>query len=200
MSIRTFATRSLLAGLVLVVFLPGRALGAGAGLDVGVFGSLGQRQNETGSVQKRDMSSWGLYGHAGLSPIPWLKIGPYGEYHSVNQRTTASSVGGTDLSGDGYLLGPAISLNFGPLFILGAYSLVGSYDLENRTSSGLTSELASPEAYHVLVGFSVLPKLTLDVGYTRAEYKEVKQGGATIDISANRRLWDSYRVALSVHF
>ncbi len=192
--------RQLFIALVFLsaTIVPLNAKALGMGLDAGLFLGLGTRGTENTTIEP-EVWSVGGYLNGGFKLSPWVQVGGYFEYHSVEQRDAPSTVSGLNFSGTGWLLGPSLAIKMGPLTLIGAYSLMGSYEFENTTSTGLKSELSSPEGIHFLLGVEVIPMVTIDLGYSKVLYSENEIGSIAVDISGNRADYESYRIGFSVH-
>lgn len=191
----------LTASLALLLFamLPNRAYALGLGLDAGLFLGLGTRGAEQSAVEP-EVWTVGGYVNGGFKIIPWIQAGVYFEYHSTEQRDAASEVNNLNFSGSGYLIGPSLAFKFGPLALIGAYSLVGNYEFDATTAAGLKSELSDPEGLHVILGVEVIPMLSIDAAYASVKYGEQQLGNVAAGLGSNRATYDSFRIGFSVHF
>lgn len=186
-----------LVALIAILFNTTNAQ-AGFGFDAGAFAGLGSRGNESDAT-KPDVWSVGGYLNGGVTLGPWIQVGGYFEYVSTDQRDPASQFGGDNFGGTGWAVGPSVAFKFGPLILIGAYSLAGSYEFSNLTTAGLKSELESAQGVHVILGVEVIPMLSIDLGYTMIEYSDNVVGGVRFDISGDKATYESIRLGFSIH-
>ena len=167
------------------------------GLDFGGFFGLGQQvRRDTGSPPPASEAySFGVYAAAGFSLLPGVKVGPYGEFHVVNERKNVA--GAEDFDGNGYLLGLSTSLNIAPFYALAAYTFLGSYSrsgVGNRT-------LSSPQGVHGVLGFYVSKDFSIDASYGHILYrKEQDADEDSKDLGKDEKVkWRTFRLSFSVH-
>lgn len=173
---------------------------ASLGFHGGGFFGLGEQEGEERRrLQDRKVYSYGLFANPYITLFSLVNVGPYLEYHIVEQRTKAAKVGFTDVSGKGYLIGPSVSGTLGPLFFLAAYTLFGSYEEDTTTAGGSGVELEKPRGIHATVGVSILPFIRWNLTYMMVKYKEESFRGVTTP-NNNPREWKSYRTGISIHF
>jgi hypothetical protein len=78
----------------------------------------------------------------------------------------------------------------------GAYTFMGKSTLQKKTPSSQDTTLEKPKGMHVILGFSVLPKLTFDIAYALVKY-EVDVNSAS---ASDNRKWQDIRFGGSLHF
>ena len=192
---------ALLVALVLILLSPRPAQAAIIGIDAGFFGGAGDARTEDGlSLRRVKTTHWGIYGLPGIRPLPWFKAGPYLEYHSLEQRTAPSSVGGSDITGSGHILGAGVSFNFSPIYLLAAYGFSGTFSPDAPTTSGLSTELSELRSLHGMVGIYLNPFLTFDLGYMGVEYSKLTAGIFVFDVGRNKYIVQNFRGGFSIHF
>lgn len=190
---------ALLLLMSLLSLSPNKASALGMGIDAGLFLGLGTRGSENSSVEP-EVWTVGGYLNGGFKLSPFIQIGGYFEYHNVSQRDEPAEVANLNLAGSGWLIGPSMALKFGPLSIIGAYTLMGSYEFDSSNAFGQRVELGSPTGIHLILGMEVLPMLSIDVGYALVEYSETEIADVAFDLSANKAQYESFRLGFSVHF
>lgn len=160
------------------------------GIDTGVFFGLGQQEFRASNDPESEAYSFGLYALTGVSLFPGIKLGPYGEYHSVKERK--SIAGAEAFDGSGYLLGFGLSLNIAPFYALAAYTLFGKY---SRDGPGNRS-FSDPQGVHGLLGFYISPFFSIDASYGHIQYAE-EEGDRSIEDDKFR--WRTFRLSFSLH-
>ena len=160
------------------------------GIDVGFFFGLGQQEFVGSTNPESEAYSFGLYALTGVSLLPGIKLGPYGEYNSVKKRKSIAGAG--VFNGSGYLVGFGLSLNIAPFYALAAYTLLGKY---SRDGPGNRS-FSEPQGVHGLLGFYISPFFTIDASYGHIKYTE-KEGNVSIKDEKFR--WRTFRLSLSLH-
>lgn len=167
-----------------------------AEITLGAFGSWGSLKDSNASIPSVRESTVGVYLLPSYELLPMLKVGVYGEYGIVSQLTDPVSVSGYNKGFSGYLAGGALVFS-GPIFRLtGAYSFLGKGALKKKTSAGSETTLEKPKGLHCILGISVFPSVTLDLGYTLVKYDVYVAGRS----SAQTRTAQDYRLGGSIHF
>lgn len=167
-----------------------------AEISLGGYGSWGSLKDSKASIPSAKESSVGVYLLPSYELMPILKVGLYGEYGIVGQLTDPAKVSGYNKGFSGYLAGGALVFPLGPFRLTGAYSFLGKGTLKKKTSSGSETTLEKPKALHLILGISVLPSVTLDIGFTRVKY-DVYVAGIS---STQTRTMQDYRLGGSIHF
>ena len=169
---------------------------ANAELSLGGFGGWSSLVDNNSSVPSVKATTLGAYVVPSVSVLPILSLGAYGEYHSVSQRTKPAEASNNDRAFTGYLVGGAMVIDAAVFRLTGAYTFHGEGKVKNKNSSGLSETLVDPKGMHAILGVSLMPFLSLDIGYTRVKFSVRENGAAT----SRKRDWKDYRAGLSLTF
>lgn len=177
-----------------IMGLGGGGFGARAGLDFGI----GSMKNEDGTIASRTVNEIAPY--AIPSYEYWgIKFGILAEYRYRGQNTAVADVGNTNLSGDGYLLGPSLSYSFFGFYLLASVDIIGQYKLVNQVN-GNDSIYKKPFGLHVMLGYPLFPFMSVNATYQMASYSQNVSGSTETDISSNKLKESMLRAGVSIAY
>lgn len=91
---------------------------------------LGPMEGDYQNANSRMMDTFSIEALPSYRFGKWL-VGPHMDFKIVNQISSLSNSGGTNLKGNGWSVGLGIRHDFNPRFFLqGAIDFIGAYDLE----------------------------------------------------------------------
>jgi hypothetical protein len=109
----------------------------------------------------------------------------FAEYSSSEQSTESGAVGGTNMSGRGYLFGPGIRIDMGKVFLSAIFTPLGSYGLSRQTAAGEATNYLEPSGGLLKLGYTF--KSFMIFGMMRyLEYSRVVIGNTSTDINSNK--------------
>lgn len=168
------------------------------GIDVaiGAFYSLDNMKNQTGTIRDRRLQGANAFLTAGIT-FGFITPLMYADYSYNMQLTPTEEVGNSNLSGSGFIFGQGAKFSFGKVSLTAVYGYVGSYNVRNTTSSGLTTTFQSPESIIVHLNYLVRPNVTLSLVGKQTKYGKQKVGETTETLSGNELMAVSYGVGVS---
>lgn len=130
----------------------------------------------------------------------WL-FGPHLDYRWLGQMDSLSSAGGTNLKGNGWLVGIGARRDFSDrFFVQGAVNFLGAYDLTKDTAAMEDDRLKSPLGLRVKVGYvfiQSIPALTFDTDLQYLMWKTIHIAGVDKSATFNQLMAS---VGITWHF
>src|SRR5690606_36849397 len=100
------------------------------------------------------------------------------------------SASGTNLKGQGYLIGPGVRSDYsGGLFAQASVDLFGQYVFDKQTSSGEDDRLKSPLGIRIKSGYAFIkkiPNLTFDLDLHYLTFKKIKISQVDTEAATNQ--------------
>lgn len=180
--------------------IPGMGMSVGGiAFRGGVDAGIGSMKNESNSIPSRTMNEVALYAMPGYQ-FAMVTGGVLAEYRVRGQNTEASTVGNQNLSGGGYLVGPALGFSFLSFHLIGSFDLLGQYKMANVTSTGAESTYKSVSGFRFMLGYSLFPMISVNATYQMASYGKNTTGSTETDLSSNKVKESMMRAGVSFSF
>lgn len=149
---------------------------------VGLHWGVGQASNQLGSVPTRQLNTMDIQLMPGLRVYDEWMIGPFGEFRLVGQNTKPSDVRDQNLKGNGRLFGVGTRYDFEKFFSSFAVSFLGEYQLNKITNDQRGTELRSPVGVHVLTGYKIWRRFSIDFTGSYLWYRKQVTGSEEIQL------------------
>ena len=170
----------------------------GFGFSGGADWGLGSMKNSTTSIKSRTMNTFEFHALPGYSFMGFL-VGLDMNYRLVGQNTDPATVGGTNLKGNGYLLGLGGEYSLGMLTFSAAIDFIGKHKQGLNTTAGDESSYKKPLGFKLGAGYRIAPMIDVDALISLTSYSTNELAGADVDISSNKVTHLNFALGMSYH-
>jgi hypothetical protein len=171
---------------------------SGGEVELGIQQSSGTMGNNA-NISSRSINTTSAFLNLGKkiwSFVPFVNL----QYNFVSQFTDPAEVGDQNTSGDGYLIGAGLKLDFNSFAVAAGYTFFGSYKLTKKTTANEESVYSSPAGFFAKIDYNVTPKVAVFFVHSNLDYSKQTLGGRDVDITGRSLNHTSYGLGLSYKF